>query len=477
VEISKHDVILPAEIASFGSPCHRAHGAGSFAAAVVLGVLANGGFFASVRQVQKWVKQVAHKKVSRNCVHRTILRLMDEGYIERIYRGSYKARKASIYRLTSKYQMLLQTSDLFYHSLSDIRDQKNCFSSEDQRIKQLTNPEFTVAVNHHQDWKSLLPKSTETDQFITSLRILETYQISFRRLDALTNAHSLSGLHQTYPLKHGNFQISYKPLATGRLQGVPHTYIGKDLSRFIRPAEDPNLENGFLFSLDYSQQELRLLAYYCKDSTMLKYANDTQNMFNQMIGQFQMHTSIRACRKHAVYSFIYGSDGWALKEALDKEYGFNPKHLEYARVFGSELRRLYPSITNFQHSLERGLIDSRSLVAPGGVMRTAEFEDRAITKKGKVSKKWARRTALSHFIQGAGAWIARKVVTAEANLRESRLFMPVHDGFIFYSQSNDPTKAIIEAQGLLESCAKEIAPHILIPSKLEWSIGRKSNVI
>jgi len=477
VQISKHDIIIPAGAISPGGPCVADSGCDPVVASVVLGAISHGGFFTSVRMIQGLVWRIAHKKVSRNCVHRTLLHLMARGYINRIYRGSYKSRKASIYQLTYKYQLLLKSSDRFYHSLSDIRNCKGSFSNEDQRVKHLTGPKVTAAVDFHSDWRNILPESLETDHFITALSALEANQVCFRRLNALREADSLSGFHQTYPLKPGNIQIAYKPTVTGRLQSVPHTFIGKDLSRFFRPAEDPDLEKGFLFSLDYSQQELRLLAYHCKDSSMLRYANDGGNMFKQMIGQLQMHPSIRKCSKGAIYSFIYGSDGWALKSALDKEFGFDPKHLKYARKFGADLRQLYPSINQLQQELETKLMDDRLIIAPGGVQRVVDEKSDAVTNKGLVSKRWVRRTALSHTIQGSGAWITRKVVAAAVNLKESRLFMPVHDGFIFYSQSDNAKEAVSEAKRLMESCAKEVAPYIQIPAKVEWSIGRNSELV
>ena len=477
MQVCKSDIILPAGVVLAGGPCRRGLGDGRFVAAVVLGVVARGGFFASVRKVQQWVARLVHKQVSRNCVHRTLKRLTDEGYIERVYRGSHQSRKASIYRLTTKYQLLFKQSKQFYYSLSDIRDRKNSFTTEGQRIKHSLKEHNSQIENYHQSWQNMLPKSNETDEFIAAVNELESSQISFQRLDAIRKADSISSLHQTFPLKPGNMQIVYRPLATGRIQSVPHTYIGKDLSPFLRPAEDPDLEKGLLFSLDYSQQELRLLAYYCRDPLMLQYANDTKNMFNQMIGQFQMHQSIKKCSKQAIYSFIYGSDGWAIKKALDKEYGFDPNHLNHARMFGKELRLSFPSIEYFQYSLEQKLLKDGNIVAPGGVRRIAELETDALTNKGTVSKRWAHRTALSHTIQGAGAWITRKVVTAATQLNESRLFMPVHDGFIFYSQSSKPKKAVLEARTLMENYANEVAPYVLFPVKQEWTIGRNSREI
>jgi len=477
MDISKRDIILPASVSAVGGPCQRRKGNGPYIASVVLGVLSAGVMSASVRQIQVWVASVAHKKVSRNCVHRELTRLIKEGYIDRVYCGSYQSRKASSYRLTRKYQVLFKQSGLYYHSLSDIFNRKGSFTNEDQTIQSLPTGQCSTADSYHDAWRGMLPESADTDQFIAALKGLEDNQLCFRRLDALREADSLNGLHTTYPLKQSEFNVAYRPIATGRLQSVPHTYIGKDLSQFLRPAEDPGLRKGFLFSLDYGQQELRLLAHFCQDSVLLQYANDSGNMFNQMIGQFHMHKSIKECGKQAIYSFIYGSDGWALKEALDKLHGFNPKHLEYARTFGKELRRLFPCIEYFQHDLESGLYQDGFITAPGGVVRIANAEPDAITKKGAVSKKWVRRIALSHAIQGSGAWITRKVVAAAVNLKRSRLFMPVHDGFIFYSQSDKPREAVLEATRLMESCAKEVAPYVLFPVKLEWKVGRYANNI
>ena len=83
-----------------------------------------------------------------------------------------------------------------------------------------------------------------------------------------------------------------------------------------------------------------------------------------------------------------------------------------------------------------------------------------------INKLYISRIPLSHTIQGAGATIARKIITKSPKLNFSRLFMPIHDGFIFYTV-NDVDMAIREATKLMGKCAREVVD-IEMPLKLEW---------
>jgi hypothetical protein len=276
---------------------------------------------------------------------------------------------------------------------------------------------------------------------------------------------------RTVHLPRGSFCVRYRPLKTGRLQSVPHTYIGKELIHYFRPIDDPDLKHGYLFSLDFSQQELRLLAELSGDLLLVQLAQHNGDIFKQIMQRSNTSIQLHGCYKVAMYSFIYGSDGWALKEYLDKKHGFDPNHLAIARHFGDSLKSMFPGIGYYQSHLVDELCHYHQITAPGGVIRVAGSEEGELTRLGRVNIRWARKIALSHVVQGAGAWITRKVVTGSVNLKESYLLMPVHDGFVFYSQSDNPGRAIIEARKLLQTCANEVAPHIQMPIKCEWIKG------
>ena len=66
------------------------------------------------------------------------------------------------------------------------------------------------------------------------------------------------------------------------------------------------------------------------------------------------------------------------------------------------------------------------------------------------------------MIQGEGAQITRDIVTKSSGLGFSRLHIPIHDGFVFYSDKNVDL-AVSEATQLMKDCSG-----IDIPVKMEW---------
>jgi DNA polymerase I-like protein with 3'-5' exonuclease and polymerase domains len=138
-----------------------------------------------------------------------------------------------------------------------------------------------------------------------------------------------------------------------------------------------------------------------------------------------------------------------------------------ANDFHKEINELYTDIKLYQQSISDEFIRNGSITNSGGVVRFPENED--LTNKGIVNRGFANRVGLSHIIQGEGAKIARDIVTASKNLRFSNLHIPIHDGFVFYTDT-DVDLAVIEATELMRECSG-----IDIPVKMEWS--RSNNML
>ena len=137
-----------------------------------------------------------------------------------------------------------------------------------------------------------------------------------------------------------------------------------------------------------------------------------------------------------------------------------------AKKLLEEIDKMYPEIKNFQRIIERELIKTGMITAPGGVIRCAS-NDGGLTLMNIVNKNYARRTALSHYIQGAGATITRHIVARAVDLKHCRLHIPIHDGFVFYA-TGDLELAIQEAENLMRDCAALVCGETNMPVKMEW---------
>ncbi len=260
---------------------------------------------------------------------------------------------------------------------------------------------------------------------------------------------------------YNQVQLGYYPLKTGRLQSNPHVYLGKSLVPFITPANDKFVQRGTLFSLDFYSQELHILADKVGGNLKCDIELNT-NIFEHIHAQLSplLQDTLKSI-KQPIYALTYGSNGSAMTdELISQEFP-----LDIARNitsdFQQEINELYPEIKLYQQLISDEFVKNGSITNSGGVVRCPEKED--LTKNGKVNRGFANRVGLSHIIQGEGAKIARDIVTQSENLNFSKLHIPIHDGFVFYTDK-DVDVAVHEATEMMRECSG-----IDIPVKMEWS--------
>jgi len=190
-------------------------------------------------------------------IRRAFRELIDGGWLSVVEKGSYHKRvkgtdkmPATTYCLTEKAKQVYLDSNRFYGSLSAFRNRKSLNPQVKGRVKQ---------IKFHDDWRQILPPTMETDEFITALAELESHPVYFDREAAGRSEYEgLTKPSRPMP-DHGITTVSYRPLKSGRIQSVPHTYIGPQRTPFIVPSNDISLDKGILFSLDFMSQEFRII--------------------------------------------------------------------------------------------------------------------------------------------------------------------------------------------------------------------------
>lgn len=287
-------------------------------------------------------------------------------------------------------------------------------------------------------------KKTKTGQYSTSEDVLEKLVSKHPIVSKIMEFRALKKLYTTYltalpaaiNTETGKVHTNYNQTvtATGRisstapnLQNIP---VRDDEGREIRRAfiADP----GHLFlSADYSQIELRLVADFADDETMLdafKHGDDIHAITAAKIYHKipeEVSDNERRKAKTANFGIIYGISAFGLSSRL------NIPRSEAKDIIDSYFET-FPTIHKYmsdsvEHARENGYVVTR-------MGRKRYLPD--INSKNPVVRGYAERNAINAPIQGSAAdIIKRAMVDIAREMREkgmkSRMIMQVHDELNF----------------------------------------------
>lgn len=417
----------------------------------------------------------ARDTLGRHKMNDLLLMLREQGLIEVDIWGNRFERRAHHYRLTAKAYSLIQQSSTAYWTYADYLRRRNAQQIWDP-VHQASS--WEPAGSYLDLWFQMLPNTPESNDFLAGLLDLESRDLVFRRLEATREQIAvLDRFIQLRNIPNMEFKPRYRPLSSGRLQSVPHLFLGKELVPYIRPASDPFLEHGFLFSLDYSKEELRILASMLDSSSPFRqWADDPNNGFEDLLNIYGINIPPKLW-KGFMYSFLYGSEGYALgkdlgyDEAIAMGYYSN---YDAGRQIVREFKQKVPEVDELRNHFSEVFTSEHAITAPGGVVRPVD-PHKDLTKRGTIKKNRARQIPLSHIIQGTGAYMARTLIARARHLKHAQLHIPIHDGFVFYCSKGSFHEAYREAEELLNSVARDIVPQVEIPHKREWMIGVDQN--
>lgn len=296
------------------------------------------------------------------------------------------------------------------------------------------------------DKLSLDPKAkkTKTGQYSTSEDVLEKLVTKHPIVAKIMEFRALRKLYTTYLTAlpaainpdTGKIHTNYNQTvtATGRisstapnLQNIP---VRDDEGREIRRAfiADP----GHLFlSADYSQIELRLVADFADDETMLTafrngddiHAITAARIFHKTPEEVTDNERRKA--KTANFGIIYGISAFGLSTRLNIPRAEAKDIIDsYFATFPTVHKYMSDSV---EHAREKGYVETR-------MGRKRYLPD--INSKNPVVRGYAERNAINAPIQGSAAdIIKRAMVDIAREMREknmkSRMIMQVHDELNF----------------------------------------------
>jgi len=287
-------------------------------------------------------------------------------------------------------------------------------------------------------------KKTKTGQYSTAEEVLEKLQSKHPIVSKILDFRGVKKLLSTY--------IDALPLMVNSITGKVHTSYNQTVAATGRlSSTNPNLQNipirdakgkeirkafipddGCLFlSADYSQIELRIMAYLSKDETMLAAFNAGKDIHSATAAKIykvpleEVSDEMRRKAKTANFGIIYGISLFGLSERL------NIPRSEAKELIEGYFET-YPEI---KHYMDRSIL----LAKEQGYVETLLGRKRYlkdINSQNAVVRGFAERNAINAPIQGTAADII-KVAMINIHQRlideqlNAKMTMQVHDELNF----------------------------------------------
>ncbi len=289
------------------------------------------------------------------------------------------------------------------------------------------------------------PKRTKSGQYATGeviLSYLATEQdiarriLDYRELVKLKNTY-VDALPKLVSNYDGRIHTSYNQAvtSTGRLsstnpnlQNIP---IRTEKGQLIRKAFVPRGEEFVLMAADYSQVELRIIASFAQDETMIEafrqgqdiHATTASKMFQVPIAE--VTPDMRRKAKTANFGIIYGVSSFGLAQRLSIPRG------EASDIIKAYFEQ-FPSIRGYmdrviQQAREQGYVET--------VLGRKRYL-RDINSRNPTLRGYSERNAINAPIQGTAADMIKIAMVRVADWMrqeklQSKMILQVHDELVF----------------------------------------------
>ncbi|BDR58516.1 DNA polymerase I [Xylocopilactobacillus apicola] len=325
-----------------------------------------------------------------------------------------------------------------------------------------------------------LPPSKKTKRgYSTSVEVLEELRPHSQVVDWILDYRQLSKLKSTYvdglqKFDFGNGIIHTRFLqtmtSTGRLSSVDpnlQNIPARGMGKIIRKAFTARQNDWQLFSSDYSQIELRVLAHISGDPHMIKAFEDDRDIHQATAEKIyhlepgaEITPDMRRVAKATNFGIVYGISDYGLA----KNIGVTRKE---AAAFINTYFEEYPLVKVFmdnsvKFAREEGYVETLS-------HRRRYLPD--IHAKNFNLRHFAERTAMNTPIQGSAADIIKIAMVsiqnylADQNLK-SRMILQVHDELTFEVAPGEEEIIGSIVPKLMDSAIK-----LKVPLKVESHFG------
>ncbi|MGB3183593.1 MAG: DNA polymerase I [Cyclobacteriaceae bacterium] len=289
------------------------------------------------------------------------------------------------------------------------------------------------------------PKKTKTGLYATGEEVLVRYASEHEIVRLIQDYRELNKLKSTYvdalPLlispRTGLIHTSYNQAvaATGRLsstnpnlQNIP---IRTDRGREIRRAFVPRSQEFTLMAADYSQIELRIMASFSEDESMIEAFRNGRDIHATTASKIykvpleEVDSDMRRKAKTANFGIIYGISAFGLSQRLDIPRG----------EAGDIIRAYFEEFPAVKEYMDEVINDARSQEYVETILGRRRYL-RDINSRNATLRGYAERNAINAPIQGSAADIIKKAMInihrwmKEEKLK-SKMIMQVHDELVF----------------------------------------------
>lgn len=238
------------------------------------------------------------------------------------------------------------------------------------------------------------------------------------------------------------------------LQNIPARGPVAGLIRKSFIAEEENL----LVSADYSQIELRVLAHFSQDETLIhafKNDLDIHRYTASIIFQVEedlVSDEMREIAKRINFGIVYGMSSFGLSKDLNIPQ-------EEAKVFIDSYFLRYPKVKKF---IDEQIKEARS----AGSVKTILGRIRClpgINSKNNSLRTFAERQAVNSPIQGSAADIIKlAMIEIDKLIKDkmllAKMIMQIHDELVFEVSKTDSSSLIASIRDKMENVYKLIVP-------------------
>lgn len=287
-------------------------------------------------------------------------------------------------------------------------------------------------------------KKTKTG-YSTSVEVLEQLKMKSPIVSEILDYRQIAKIQNTYVKglleciqPDGRIHTRYLQTltATGRLSSVDPNLQNiptrTDEGKQIRKAFVPSTKDGYIFSCDYSQVELRVLAHVSGDEYMQEafksgydiHAHTAMKIFH-LDSPDEVTPLMRRHAKAVNFGIVYGISDYG----LSKNLGISRKQ---AKTFIDNYFEQYPQIKNY---MDKAIKEAREKGYAETIMHRRRYLPDIHSKNFNV-RSFAERTAINSPIQGSAADIIKiAMINMQKKLDElhlkTKMVLQVHDELIF----------------------------------------------
>ncbi|MBF2635113.1 DNA polymerase I [Listeria welshimeri] len=247
------------------------------------------------------------------------------------------------------------------------------------------------------------------------------------------------------------------------LQNIP---IRLEEGRKIRQVFVPSKPGWKIFSADYSQVELRVLAHISEDENLIYafkhdydiHTKTAMDVFH--VEQEEVDSLMRRQAKAVNFGIVYGISDYGLSQNL----GITRKD---AKDFIDRYFVSYPAVKEYMHDIvrfakEKGYVET--------ILHRRRYIPEIVSRNFNV-RGFAERTAMNTPIQGSAADIIKKAMILmserlESEQLEAKLLLQVHDELIFEA----PEAEIAKLEEIVPD-VMENAVELSVPLKVDSAFG------